>query len=58
MARLTAARDAFFRKHFIGVATFASDLVDAALTTAEQKQLAELLGKLLADGKPSGGPPG
>ena len=48
LARLTPAGEDFFRKHFLGVATFSSDYMDGALSTAEQKQLADLLGKLLA----------
>jgi DNA-binding MarR family transcriptional regulator len=47
LARLTEAGEAFFRKHFLAVARFSSDYMDSALSTAEQKQLAELLSKLL-----------
>ena len=48
LARLTPAGDAFFQEHFIDVVSFASDLMDRGLSTNEQKQLAELLGKLHA----------
>lgn len=48
LARLTPAGDAFFRDHFLEVATFASDLMDRGLQVSEQRQLAELLDKLLA----------
>jgi DNA-binding MarR family transcriptional regulator len=50
LARLTPAGEEFFRKHFVAVATFSSDYIDSTLSKAEQKQLVELLGKLL-DGK-------
>jgi DNA-binding MarR family transcriptional regulator len=55
LAKLTAAGDEFFRKHFVGVATFSSNYMDGALSRAEQKQLAELMGKLLEAGKAPGG---
>jgi MarR family transcriptional regulator, 2-MHQ and catechol-resistance regulon repressor len=48
LARLTPAGDAFFRDHFIEVVGFASDLMDRGLSSNEQKQLGELLGKLHA----------
>jgi MarR family 2-MHQ and catechol resistance regulon transcriptional repressor len=48
LASLTPAGEEFFRKHFHGVVGFTSDYMDAALSTAEQVQLAGLLGKLLA----------
>jgi MarR family 2-MHQ and catechol resistance regulon transcriptional repressor len=47
LARLTPAGEAFFRDHFLEVAHWSSDLMDKALSSSEQKQLAELLGKLL-----------
>jgi DNA-binding MarR family transcriptional regulator len=47
VARLTPAGEEFFRKHFLAVVAFTSDYMDRALSTAEQKQLADLLGKLL-----------
>ena len=49
LARLTPAGDEFFRKHFLGVATFSSALMDNALSTAEQRQLTELLRKLVVE---------
>jgi DNA-binding MarR family transcriptional regulator len=55
LAKLTPAGDEFFRKHFVGVATFSSDYMDRALSKAEQKQLAELMGKLLDGGKATNG---
>lgn len=48
LARLTPAGEAFFRDHFMEVANFSSDVIDRALSVSEQKQLAELLGKLIA----------
>jgi DNA-binding MarR family transcriptional regulator len=47
LARLTKAGEEFFRDHFREVANFSSDYVDSALSSAEQKQLAGLLSKLL-----------
>ena len=46
LARLTPAGEVFFRDHFMEVVNFASELMDRGLTTSEQMQLAELLGKL------------
>ena len=51
IARLTPAGQEFFRKHFLEVAAFTSGLFDSALTVVEQKQLANLLGKLWHDSK-------
>ena len=51
LACLTPAGNEFFRKHFLGVAAFSSALLDRALTTAEQRQLADLLGKLIGKGE-------
>jgi MarR family 2-MHQ and catechol resistance regulon transcriptional repressor len=48
LARLTPTGNEFFRKHFLGVVAFTSAYMDAALSTAEQQQLAGLLTKLLA----------
>lgn len=51
IARLTPAGQEFFLEHFLEVALFTSSLFDSALTVAEQKQLANLLGKLCQDPK-------
>ncbi len=53
IARLTAAGQEFFRKHFLEVASFTSGLLDSALTVAEQTQLTTLLGKLCKSPKQS-----
>jgi DNA-binding MarR family transcriptional regulator len=46
IARLTPAGEAFFREHFLAIASFSRGLMDSGLTVAEQKHLGELLGKL------------
>ena len=46
IACLTPAGDKFFHQHFIEVASFTRALMDSALSVAELKQLAALLGKL------------
>jgi DNA-binding MarR family transcriptional regulator len=47
IARLTPAGEAFFKEHFLEAVEFNCSLFDSALATAEQEQLATLLGKLL-----------
>jgi DNA-binding MarR family transcriptional regulator len=56
LARLTPAGDDFFRKNFVAVASFSRDYIDSALSTAEQKHLLELLGKLLNEAQVPGKP--
>ena len=56
LARLTPAGDEFFRNNFHAVATFSSDYNDRALSTTEQKQLVELLGKLVNEARVPGKP--
>jgi MarR family 2-MHQ and catechol resistance regulon transcriptional repressor len=47
LAHLTPAGEEFFRKHFQGVVAFTTSYMDAALSTAEQQQLAVILKKLI-----------